>query len=112
MAFRAVAGRGPAVSEKEVFRAIFVACLDHTPATPSSLAAVTCYSGGNSLKTALATGISRRRCRKVNIGYMDPGQIDIRNYENREDKGILVVHHAGEMLYRLSDGSVPTIPNQ
>jgi len=64
------------------------------------------------IKVVLATGISRVRCRRVNLGYMDPGQIDIRNYENKEDKGILIVHHAGEMLYRLSDGSVPTIPDR
>jgi nickel-dependent lactate racemase len=64
------------------------------------------------IKVVLATGIGRVRCRRVNLGYMDPAHIDIRNYENKEDKGILVVHHAGEMLYRLSDGSVPTIPNQ
>jgi len=56
--FMAVAGRPPDVKERELFRAIFVACVDHTPATPSSLAAIICYSGGNSLKTALAAGIS------------------------------------------------------
>ena len=40
---------------------------------------------------------------------MDPEQIDIANYEDKEDKGILVVHNAGETLYRLSDGSIPRI---
>ena len=64
------------------------------------------------VNVALATGISRERCRKVNLGYMNPNQIDIANYENKEDKGILVVHNAGEMLYRLSSGYIPTIPNQ
>ncbi len=61
------------------------------------------------ISVVLATGISRQRCRKVNLGYMDPGHIDIANYRNKEDKGILVVDHAGEMLYRLKDGSVPQI---
>jgi nickel-dependent lactate racemase len=61
------------------------------------------------VNVVLATGISRERCKKVNLGYMDPAQIDIANYEGKEDKGILVVHHAGETLYRLSDGSVPQI---
>jgi nickel-dependent lactate racemase len=60
----------------------------------------------------LATGISRQRCREVNLGYMNPNQIDIANYENKEDKGILVVHNAGEMLYRLSSGYIPTIHSQ
>jgi nickel-dependent lactate racemase len=64
------------------------------------------------VKVVLATGISRERCRKVNLGYMDPNQIDIANYENKEDKGVLVVHNAGETLYRLSSGYIPTIPNQ
>jgi len=53
------------------------------------------------INVVLATGISKEKCRKVNLGYMDPEQIDITNYEDREDKGILVVHNAGETLYRL-----------
>jgi nickel-dependent lactate racemase len=53
------------------------------------------------ITVVLATGISRERCRKINLGYMNPEQIDIANYENKEDKGVLVVHNAGEMLYRL-----------
>jgi nickel-dependent lactate racemase len=61
------------------------------------------------INVVLATGISRERCRKVNLGYMDPEQIDIANYEDKEDKGILVVRNAGETLYRLADGSVPQI---
>ena len=56
--FNALAGREPSDAESDVIRAMFVACIDHTPATPSSLAAMTAYSGGNSLKTALAAGIS------------------------------------------------------
>lgn len=61
------------------------------------------------MNVVLATKISRETCRKVNLGYMDPEQIDIDNYEGKEDKGILVVHNAGETLYRLSDGTVPRI---
>ncbi|MCX6345082.1 MAG: hypothetical protein NT018_08405 [Armatimonadetes bacterium] len=56
--FSALAGREPSAAEADLLRAIFIACIDHTPATPSSLAAMTSYSGGNSLKTALAAGIS------------------------------------------------------
>jgi len=61
------------------------------------------------INVVLATGINRERCQKINLGYMDLQQIDIENYENKEDKGILVVHDAGETLYRLSDGSIPRI---
>ena len=50
----------------------------------------------------LATGISKERCEKVNLGYMNPADINIADYENREDKGILLVRHAGETLFRLS----------
>jgi len=62
------------------------------------------------MKTIFATGIGRQRCKKVNLGYMNPADINIADYENREDEGILVVHHAGETLYRLSNGYIPTIP--
>jgi nickel-dependent lactate racemase len=62
------------------------------------------------INVVLATGISKQRCRKVNLGYMDPDQISIANYENKEEKGILLVHHAGEVLHRLSSGHIPTIP--
>ncbi len=64
------------------------------------------------INVVLATGISRQHCEKINLGYMNPDLIDIANYENKQDKGILVVHHAGEMLYRLSSGYIPTITEQ
>jgi len=61
------------------------------------------------VNVVLATKISRQRCEKVNLGYMNPDDINISDYENKEDRGTLVVHHAGEMLYRLSSGYIPTI---
>jgi nickel-dependent lactate racemase len=60
----------------------------------------------------LATGISPERCKKVNLDYMDPNDINIADYENREDEGILLVHHAGEVLHRLSSGFIPTISDR
>lgn len=51
----------------------------------------------------LASGISEQQCRKVNLGYMDPAQIDINQYRNKESEGIFVVDHAGEILYKLRD---------
>ena len=56
--FAALADRKPTDAQADLLRAVFVSCVDHTPATPSSLAALTSYSGGNSLKTALAAGIT------------------------------------------------------
>lgn len=55
------------------------------------------------ITVTLATGIPRDRCERVNLGYMDPAEIDISEWENREDQGVLVVHRAGETLYRLKD---------
>jgi len=71
------------------------------------------YTGGVEkprVNVVLATGIPPERCRRVNLAYMDPDSIDIASYENREDQGVLVVHHAGEILHRLRDGTVPSIP--
>ncbi len=61
------------------------------------------------INVVLATGISKERCERVNLGYMDPAAINITDYENREDEGVFVVHHAGEILHRLADGSIPTV---
>lgn len=51
----------------------------------------------------LATSIPEERCRKINLGYMDPATIDIDAYRDREQEGILYVPKAGEILYRLND---------
>jgi nickel-dependent lactate racemase len=64
------------------------------------------------INVVLATKISKERCEKVNLGYMNPDKINTADYENKEDEGILVVHHAGEILHRLTSGYIPTIPNQ
>lgn len=61
------------------------------------------------VNVVLATAISKERCDKVNLGYMDPAKINISDYENREDEGVLVVPHAGEMLHRLKSGYIPQI---
>jgi nickel-dependent lactate racemase len=53
------------------------------------------------VKVTLATGIPEERCEKISVGYMDPESLDLKEYEGREDEGILVVHRAGEVLYRL-----------
>jgi len=63
------------------------------------------------INVILATKISRQRCEKVNLGYMNPDGMKISDYEKKEDQGILVVYDAGEVLYRLSSGDLPAIPN-
>lgn len=49
----------------------------------------------------LATGIPEATCRKINLGYRDPGTIRLEDFQNREHGGVLFVSQAGEMLYRL-----------
>ncbi|HEX2490716.1 MAG TPA: lactate racemase domain-containing protein [Blastocatellia bacterium] len=53
------------------------------------------------IKVTLATRISRERCERVNLGYLDPETINLDEWKGREDEGILLVPKAGEMLYRL-----------
>jgi lactate racemase len=53
------------------------------------------------IQVTLATGISAERCARLNLGYLDPATIRVADWEGREDEGVLVVHRAGETLYRL-----------
>ena len=53
------------------------------------------------IQVTLATGIPEARCRQVNLGYCNPATIDPDQFAGREDEGVLLVPHAGEMLYRL-----------
>jgi len=55
------------------------------------------------IKVTLATGIPKEICEKISLGWVDYNTINIEDYENREDEGILYVAKAGEMLYRLED---------
>lgn len=57
------------------------------------------------IKVTLATQIPPEHCEKINMGYRDPASINISDYENNEEKGVLYVPKAGEMLYRLKDDS-------
>ncbi len=53
------------------------------------------------VNVVLATSIPRETCDRINLGYMDPSEIRLSDYVDREDEGILFVDHAGEILYRL-----------
>jgi lactate racemase len=52
------------------------------------------------IQVTLATGIPEERCQRVNLGYIDYKKIDPHAWQGREQEGILLVPHAGEMLYR------------
>jgi nickel-dependent lactate racemase len=55
------------------------------------------------VQVTLATQIPPEVCARINMGYRDPNSINIADYENREDEGVLYVPKAGEMLYRLKN---------
>ena len=54
------------------------------------------------IKVTLSTSIPESRVRNLALGYVNPADITVEEWEGREDEGIIVIHHAGEMLYRLS----------
>jgi nickel-dependent lactate racemase len=57
------------------------------------------------ISVTLATGIPQERCARINLGYRDYRTLDPQAWANREDEGLLLVEHAGEMLYRLSESA-------
>lgn len=62
-------------------------------------------NGGESprIQVTLATKIPEARCRRINLAYADYRDLDPEAWKGREGEGILVVPHAGEMLYRAMD---------
>jgi nickel-dependent lactate racemase len=60
------------------------------------------------ITVTLATGIPEAECRAVNLGYQDFRTIDVSEWKNREDEGLLVVPKAGETLYRLTQDPFTT----
>ncbi|MCP4356623.1 MAG: DUF2088 domain-containing protein [Chloroflexi bacterium] len=49
----------------------------------------------------LATKLPPEDCARLALGYQNPGEIDITEWQNREAEGILYVPKAGETLYRV-----------
>jgi nickel-dependent lactate racemase len=58
------------------------------------------------IKVTLATGISKERCRSLNLGYLDPAGIRLEDWQGREREGVKLIARAGETLYRVKAGSV------
>ncbi len=54
------------------------------------------------VQVTFATGIPESVCKAISVGYRDPRSINVSDYVNREDEGILLVPKAGEMLYHLT----------
>ena len=61
------------------------------------------------INVILSTGLSAEICSLINLCFLDPFTFNPIEYKNREEEGILVVPNAGEMLFRLIDGTVPNV---
>lgn len=53
------------------------------------------------VRVTLASKVSPEDCARLNLGYLNPATIDVADWQDREDEGILYVPRAGEMLYRV-----------
>ena len=62
------------------------------------------------VQVTLATAIPEAECRAINLGYRDPDGINPDDWRDKEDAGLLLVPHAGEVLYRLKQGNPTPVP--
>ena len=53
------------------------------------------------VRVTLASKISAEDCARLNLGYLDPATINVDDWKDKEDEGVLYVPKAGEILYRL-----------
>lgn len=53
------------------------------------------------VKVTLASKISAADCAQLNLGYLDPWEVNVDDWKEKEDQGILYVPKAGEILYRV-----------
>jgi lactate racemase len=53
------------------------------------------------IQVTLSSRIPREDCERLALGYLDPNEIIVDEWKDREAEGILFVPKAGEMLYRV-----------
>jgi nickel-dependent lactate racemase len=53
------------------------------------------------IRVTLATGIPRKRCERLGLGYLNPDSVEPDEWAGRESEGVVLVRRAGEVLYRL-----------
>jgi len=53
------------------------------------------------IQVTLATAISPERCARLNLGHLYPDAVNLEAWQNDKESNVLIVPHAGEMLYRL-----------
>lgn len=52
------------------------------------------------VRVTLSSRISAEDCARLNLGYLNPAEVNVETWKNREEEGILYVAKAGEILYR------------
>jgi nickel-dependent lactate racemase len=53
------------------------------------------------VRVTLASKISAEDCARLNLGYLEPANVNPEEWKDRERDGVLYVPKAGEILYRL-----------
>ena len=53
------------------------------------------------VRVTLASKLSAEDCARLNLGYLDPVTINVDDWKEKEDEGVLYVPKAGEILFRL-----------
>jgi lactate racemase len=59
------------------------------------------------IRVTLATAIPPERCERINLGYVDPATIDPKTWAAGHGRELMVAR-AGEMLYRVAVGALPS----
>jgi len=62
------------------------------------------------IQVTLATGIPEERCRRINLGYVNPKTVHFDDWIGRKREGVVLVPRAGEILYRLKHTGAATAP--
>jgi nickel-dependent lactate racemase len=62
------------------------------------------------IRVTLATGIPQERCRRINLDYLNPADIDFNQWYGREHEDIVMIPRAGETLYRLKKKRAAAVP--
>jgi nickel-dependent lactate racemase len=53
------------------------------------------------VKVTLASKLAAEDCARLNLGYLDPSKINVVEWKDREEAGVLYVPKAGEILFRM-----------
>jgi len=88
------------LSDWERFKHIPLGVLAHSTHLRGSGLMEGCIEKPN-VRVTLASKISAEDCARLNLGYLDPATVNLDEWKDKEEQGILYVPKAGEILYRL-----------